>query len=148
MLRISAGHAKLHIGYQTGHRRCSERITVNPEVIGSPVGLVPTNAPAVTDNRWREADFSGVMWATLHLLVSKVHSRIVYSVAASELLHRQDGAEAGLAVYDALIRLRSFGQRIRFDNCFHFFLGHEVERFVKIFGAVLLASDYAKASHE
>jgi hypothetical protein len=28
-----------------------------PEFIGSCVGLVPTNAPALTDNRWREADF-------------------------------------------------------------------------------------------
>jgi hypothetical protein len=28
---------------------------------GSSVGLVPTNAPVVTDNRWRQADFSRVV---------------------------------------------------------------------------------------
>jgi hypothetical protein len=64
------------------------------------------------------------------------------------VLHRQHGAEAGLAVHNAPIRLRSVGQRIRFDQCFHLSLGHEVERFVKIFGAVLLACHYANASHE
>jgi hypothetical protein len=35
-----------------------ERITGNPEVIGLSTGLVPRNAPAATDNRRREADFS------------------------------------------------------------------------------------------
>jgi hypothetical protein len=78
----------------------------------------------------------------------KVRNRIVSSAAARAILHCQDGAEAGLAVHNALICLRSFGQRIRFDHCFHFSLGHEVERFVKIFGAILLASNDTNASHK
>ena len=49
-------------------------------------------------------------------------------MAASAPLHRQDGAEGGLAVRNPLIRLRSFGQRIRFDNGFYFCPGHKVER--------------------
>lgn len=63
-------------------------------------------------------------------MIRKVHNRNAYSVAARAVLHRQDGAEAGLAVDNALICLWSFGQRISFDHGFHFSLGHEVERFV------------------
>jgi len=36
------------------------QVTGKPEVIGSSVA-VPRNAPAVTDNRWREADFAGLI---------------------------------------------------------------------------------------
>jgi hypothetical protein len=42
----------------------------------------------------------------------EAHSNLAGLERANELLHRQDGAEAGFAVRNPLIHLRSAGQRI------------------------------------
>src|SRR5713101_5701219 len=68
--------------------------------------------------------------------------------AAKAALHRQDGAEARLAIDDTLIRLRSLGQRVRLDYRFNLPLRYEIKRFVEIFGAVLLAANYPNALHD
>src|SRR5258708_3346794 len=49
-------------------------------------------------------------------------------------LHCQDGAKPGLALHNALIGLRSLGQRVRFDDRFNFSLCYEIKGFVEIFG--------------
>ena len=61
--------------------------------------------------------------------------------ALDRRLHGKDGAEASLALRDALISLGSFGQWIRFDNRFHFSFGDVVQSFIEILGTVLLAAN-------
>jgi len=56
-------------------------------------------------------------------------------------LHCQDGAKSGLALRHAVVGLRCLGQRVRLHNRFNFSLRCEIKRFVKIFGAVLLAAN-------
>jgi hypothetical protein len=63
-------------------------------------------------------------------------------------LHCEDGAEPGLAIYNSLVCLRSLGQWIRLDYRFNLPLRYEIKRFVKIFGAVLLAANDANALHD
>src|ERR1700686_5365568 len=65
--------------------------------------------------------------------------------ATRAVLHRQDSAEARLAIDDTLIRLRSLGQWVRLDYRFNFPLRYEIKRFVEIFGPVLLAANYPNA---
>src|ERR1700694_1876426 len=65
--------------------------------------------------------------------------------ATRAVLHRQDSAEARLAVDDTLIRLRSLRQWVRLDYRFNFSLRYEIKGFVEIFGTVLLAANYANA---
>ena len=60
-------------------------------------------------------------------------------------LHCQNGAEAGLALHNALVRLWSIGQRVRLDDRFHFSLRHEIKGLVEIFRAVLLAANDTNA---
>ena len=56
-------------------------------------------------------------------------------------LHGEDGAEAGFAVDDTLIGLGGVGQWVGLDYRFDFSLGYEIQGFVEIFGAVLLAAN-------
>jgi hypothetical protein len=60
-------------------------------------------------------------------------------------LHCEDGAESGLAIHNSLVCLRSLGQWIGLDYRFNFPLRYKIKRFVEIFGAVLLAANYANA---
>jgi hypothetical protein len=62
----------------------SERLTVYSEVKFS-CGLLPANAPAVTDNRWGEADFS--------LLIDVESSDVHHSRLSSRLICRRDKDE-------------------------------------------------------
>jgi hypothetical protein len=79
------------------------------------------------------------------------HSALFRSRSFRELRcsHRQlnceDGTEPGFALYNAFIRLRSLGQRVRLDDRFNFALRYEIKGFVEIFGAVLLATDHTNA---
>ena len=73
---------------------------------------------------------------------------VLVSVARRSVLHREDGAEARLAVDDTLIRLRSLAQWVRLDYRFNFSLRYEIKGFVEIFGAVLLAANYPDALHD
>ena len=73
---------------------------------------------------------------------------MAFAVAARAMLHRQDSAEARLAVDDTLIRLRSLGQWVRLDYRFNFSLRYEIKRFVEIFWTVLLATNYPNALHD
>ena len=79
---------------------------------------------------------------------SKVHNRRAYSVAARAVLHRQNGAEARLAVDHTLIRLRSLSQWVRLDYRFNFSLRYEIKSFVEIFGTILLTANYPNALHD
>ena len=60
-------------------------------------------------------------------------------------LHCEDGAEPGLALGNALVRLLSLCQWIRLNDRFDFSLGYEIQGFVEIFGAVLLTANYPNA---
>jgi hypothetical protein len=60
-------------------------------------------------------------------------------------LHCQDGAKSGLALCHAIVGLRCLSQRVGLHNRFNFSLRYEIKRFVKIFGAVLLAADDSNA---
>ena len=59
--------------------------------------------------------------------------------------HCEDGAEAGFALGNPVVGLRRLSQWVRFDNGLDFSLRDEIKRFVKIFGAVLLAANYPNA---
>jgi hypothetical protein len=48
----------------------------------------------------------------------------------------EDSAKPDLALYQALIGLRSLGQWVRLDYRFEFSLRYEIKSFVEIFGAV------------
>src|ERR1700721_4840695 len=63
-------------------------------------------------------------------------------------LHCEDGAEAGLALRNALVGLCGFGQWIGFNDRFDFSLSYVIQGFVKIFGAILLAADDFDALEE
>ena len=75
-------------------------------------------------------------WSSLNIAFiffpSKIHNHMAYSVAARAVLHRQDGAEARLAVDDTLIRLRSLCQWVRLDYRFNFSLRYKIKGFVEI----------------
>jgi hypothetical protein len=60
-------------------------------------------------------------------------------------LHCEHGAESGLALRNLVVDLRCLCQWIRLHNRFNFSLRYEIKRFVKIFGAVLLAANYSNA---
>src|SRR5690348_4547795 len=60
-------------------------------------------------------------------------------------LHCEDSAEPCLAFRNASVSLLCLCQRIRLDHRFNFSLRHEIERFVEIFGAVLLAANESNA---
>src|SRR6516162_2638579 len=62
--------------------------------------------------------------------------------------HGKHGAEPGRALHNALICLRSFGQRVGLDYRFDFSLGYVIQGFVEIFGAILLAADDLDALEE
>src|ERR1700758_1716766 len=55
---------------------------------------------------------------------------------SDRLLHCEDGAEPGRALDNALISLRSFGQRVGLDYRFNFSLGYVIQGFVKVFRAI------------
>jgi len=63
-------------------------------------------------------------------------------------LHREDSAETGLALRNALVGLRRFDQRVGFNYRFDFSLGYIIQRFEEIFGAILLAADDFDALEE
>ena len=98
-----------------------------------------TRVPLYPEWSWSSLNIAFIFFA------SKVHNRMAYSVAARAVLHRQDGAEARLAVDDTLICLRSLGQWVRLDYRFNFSLRYEIKGFVEIFGTVLLAANYPNA---
>jgi hypothetical protein len=60
-------------------------------------------------------------------------------------LHCQDSAESSLVLRHAIVCLRCLCQRVRLHDRFNFSLLYEIKRFVKIFGAVLLAANYSNA---
>src|SRR5437868_15079284 len=60
-------------------------------------------------------------------------------------LHCEDGAEPGLPLRNTLVGLRCLCQWIRLYNRFDFSVRYEIKRFIKIFGTVLLASNYSNA---
>ena len=101
-----------------------------------------TRVPLYPEWSWSSLNIAFVFFS------SKVHNRMAYSAAARAVLHRQDGAEARLAVDDTLIRLRSLSQWVRLDYRFNFSLRYEIKGFVEIFGAVLLAANYPNALHD
>ena len=63
-------------------------------------------------------------------------------------LHCEDGSEAGLALRNTFVGLRSFGQWVSLNHRFDFPSGYVVEGFVEIFRAILLAADYLDALEE
>src|ERR1700756_2711886 len=67
---------------------------------------------------------------------------------SDRLLHCEDGAEPGRSLDNALISLRSFGQRVGLDYRFNFSLGYVIQGFVKVFRAILLAADDFDALEE
>ena len=67
---------------------------------------------------------------------------------SGRLLHCEDGAEPGCSLDDALISLRSFGQRVGLNYRFNFPLGYVIQGFIEIFGAILLAADDFDALEE
>src|SRR5207248_9277843 len=60
-------------------------------------------------------------------------------------LHCEDGPEPGFALRNAVVGLRCLCQWVRLHNGFNFSFRYEIKRFVKIFGAVLLAANYSNA---
>src|SRR5260370_3299350 len=60
---------------------------------------------------------------------------------SDRLLHCEDGAEPGRSLDNALISLRSFGQRVGLDYRFNFSLGYVIQGFVKVFRPILLPAD-------
>src|SRR5216683_5345774 len=60
-------------------------------------------------------------------------------------LHCEDGAEPGLALGNAVVSPGCLSQWVRLHNRFNSSLRYEIKRFVKIFGAVLLATNYSNA---
>src|SRR5258708_8014694 len=67
---------------------------------------------------------------------------------SDRLLHCEDGAEPGRSLDNALISLRSFGQRVGLDYRFNSSLGYVIQGFVKVFRAILLAADDFDALEE
>src|SRR5437762_8856577 len=63
-------------------------------------------------------------------------------------LHCEDGPEPGFALRNAVVGLRCLCQWVRLHNGFNFSFRYEIKRFVKIFGAVLLAANYSNRSEE
>src|SRR5258708_3501789 len=90
---------------------------------------------------WRDGEARGVSLAPLYKSVP--HAALQLS-----LLHRQDCAEARLAVDDTLIRLRGLSQWVRLDYRFNFSLRDEIKCFVEISGPVLLAANDPNALHD
>src|SRR5438046_6337233 len=60
-------------------------------------------------------------------------------------LHCEDGAEPGLTLRNTVVGLGCLRQWVRLNNRSHLSFCHEIKRFVQIFGAVLLTSNYSNA---
>src|SRR3984893_3108013 len=67
---------------------------------------------------------------------------------SDRLLHCEDSAEPGRSLDNALVSLRSFGQRVGLDYRFNFSLGYVIQGCVKVFRAILLAGDDFDALEE
>lgn len=52
-------------------------------------------------------------------------------------LHREDNAEAGLALRNSFVGLGSVGQLVGLNNRFDFSSGYVIEGFIEVFRAVL-----------